>query len=466
MKHVHFVGIGGVGMSGLAMICKQMGMRVTGSDVENIYFLSDMLKENGIDWKPFNIENVADKPDLVVVGAAWDEKNIEVEEAKKLHLDIMPYSELLGEIMGQYKGIAIAGIHGKTTTTAMTAFLMEKAKLSPSFLIGCKTAPNLGTNARLGNGEYFVAEADEYKKSANDLTSKFLDLKPQIAVITSIEMDHPDVFETVGDIYRAFYRFACKVPRSGLVIGCIDSDKVKKLSLSLADRRFESYGFSIGANWRIIDYSVEPGTQVFSIKKDKNIYGPFTLSIPGKHNVLNAVAAITVCLTIGVKATTIQKYLPDFVGAERRFQILGKKNGVVVVDDYAHHPTAIETTLLGAKDFYPGRRIVAVFQPHTYSRTKELLMEFAKAFMDADLVIITDIYASAREKSGRIHARHLVEEAKKYHNNLQYIGDLSEVVEYLQENLNEGDVLIVMGAGDVYKVGVGYMSTPEVISSQ
>ena len=464
MKHVHFIGIAGVGMSGLAIICKQMGMKVTGSDVENIYFLSEMLIENEIEWKPFDIENLKNKPDLVVVGAAWDEKNIEVQEAKKLHLDMMPYSELLGEIMAQYKGIAIAGIHGKTTTTAMIAFLMEKARLAPSFLIGCKTVPNLGTNARIGDGEYFVAEADEYKKSANDLTSKFLDLKPQIAVITSIEMDHPDVFETVGDIYRAFYRFACKVPRSGLVIGCIDSDKVKKLSMSLADRRFESYGFSIGANWRIIDYSVEPGSQVFSIKKDKNIYGPFTLSIPGKFNVLNAAAAITVCLTIGMKANTVQKYLPEFVGAERRFQVLGKRNGVVVVDDYAHHPTAIAATLLGARDFYPGSRIVAVFQPHTYSRTKELLMDFAKAFEAADLVIITDIYASAREKSGRIHARHLVEETKKHHNNVQYIGELTEVLEYLKENLDNGDVLIVMGAGDVYKVGASLVDSKLVSS--
>ncbi len=458
MKHIHFIGIGGVGMSALAIISKQKGMKVTGSDVENIYFLGDMLKENGIDARPFNVDNLKDKPDVVVVGAAWDDKNIEVAEAKRLHLDMMAYSEFLGQIMSEYKGIAIAGIHGKTTVTAMTAFLMDKARMSPSFLIGCKTAPNLGTNARLGDGEYFVTEADEYKKSASDLTSKFLDLKPFIEVITSIEMDHPDVFNTVEDIYRSFYRFACKVPRSGLVIGCIDSDKVKKLSLSLADRRFESYGFSIGANWRIIDYEVEPGVQTFSIKKDKNIYGPFQLSIPGKYNVLNATAAIVVCLTVGVKANTIQKYLPEFVGAERRFQIVGERNGVLVIDDYAHHPTAIQATLKGARDFYPGRKIICVFQPHTYSRTKELLGDFAKSFDDADQVIITDIYASAREKSGRIHARHLVEEAKKYHNNLQYIGELSEATEYLRENLEGGDVLIVMGAGDVYKVGASIVA--------
>lgn len=459
MKHVHFIGIGGVGMSALAIIAKQKGMRVTGSDVENIYFLSDMLKKNNIDWKPFSDNNLKDTPDVVVVGAAWDEKNIEVQEAKKLHLNIKAYSEFLADIMSDYKGIAIAGVHGKTTTSAMTAFLLDKAKMSPSFLIGCREAPNLETNARVGEGEYFVTEADEYKKSAEDSQSKFLDLRPQIAVITSIEMDHPDIFNTVEDVYRAFYRFACKVPRTGLVIGCIDCDKVKKLSLSLADRRFESYGFSIGADWRIIDYSVEHGEQVFSIKRDKQIFGPFKLLVPGKYNVLNATAAIVVCLKVGVKPLTIQKYLPYFVGVERRFQIMGSRDGVLVVDDYAHHPTAIKATLEGAKDFYPGRKICCVFQPHTYSRTKELLEEFAQAFGSADLVVITDIYASAREKSGRIHARHLVERMKAFHQKVRYISDFSEIVAFLLETLDRGDVLIVMGAGDIYKVGVDYLSS-------
>lgn len=458
MKYVHFIGIGGVGMSALAIIAKQKGMKVTGSD-QNIYFTDEMLKKNGIEWfDGFSADNLAGKPDLVVVSAAYDEKNPEVAEARRLHLDIIPYSELLGQIMAEYKGIAIAGVHGKTTTTAMTAFLLEKARMSPSFLIGCRTAPNLGTNAAVGDGEYFVTEADEYKKSADNLTSKFMDLKPQIAVITSIEMDHPDVFNTVQDVYQAFYRFACKVPRTGLVIGCIDSDKVKKLSLSLADRHFESYGFAIGADWRIIDHEVESGEQIFSIKNGKNIYGPFKLSIPGKHNVTNAAAAIVVALKVGVKPETIQKYLPEFIGAERRFQVLGKKDGVVVVDDYAHHPTAIEVTLKGARDFYPGKRIIAIFQPHTYSRTKELLGDFAQAFDEADVVIIADIYASAREKSGRIHSRHLVGEMKQYHNYVQYIGDLSEIVEYLKENTKPDDVVIVMGAGDVYKVGKEFLS--------
>lgn len=460
MKHVHFIGIGGVGMSALAIIAQQKGMKVTGSDVEDIYFIGDMLKDNHINWKPFSVENLKDKPDIVVVGAAWDEKNVEVQEAKKQHLTIKTYSEFLGEIMQDYKGVAVAGIHGKTTTTAMIAFLLASAKMSPSFLIGCRVAPNLGSNARLGEGEYFITEADEYKKSSSDFTSKFLDLKPEIAVVTSIEMDHPDIFETVEDVYRAFYRFACKVPRSGLVIGCVDCDKVKKLSLSLADRRFESYGFSYGADWRIIEYQVEPGEQSFSIKRDKQIYGPFKLTIPGEHNILNATAAIIVCLKIGVKPATLQRYLPEFSGVERRFQVLGEREGVVVVDDYAHHPTSIRATLQGARSFYPNRKICCVFQPHTYSRTKELLDEFAKSFDGADLVLITDIYASAREKSGRIHARHLVEETKKYNSHVYYVSKLDEAVDFLKENLERGDVLVVMGAGDIYKVGMDYLNLP------
>jgi UDP-N-acetylmuramate--alanine ligase len=457
VEHIHFIGIGGVGMSALAILAKQKGYKVTGSD-ENVYFTDSMLKKNGIEWyKEFSEKNLKIKPDYVVISAAYDEKNPEVAEAKSKHIPIKFYSQMLGEIMSSYRGIAIAGCHGKTTTTAMAAFLLEKARLSPSFLIGCREAPDLHSNARIGEGEFFVTEADEYKRAANDLQSKFFDIKMEFAVITSIEMDHPDVFETEEDVYRAFYKFACRIPRNGLIVGCIDSPKVKKLALSLADRKMETYGFSISADWRIVDYQLEAGKQIFTIKKAKQIYGPFELKIPGKHNVLNATAAIIVCLAAGVKAITLQKYLPEFSGVERRFQIVGERDGITVVDDYAHHPTAIKATLEGAKDFYPGRKIWAIFQPHTYSRTKELLEEFAKSFSSADEVVITDIYASAREKSGRIHAKHLVEEAKKNHEKVRYISDLKEIEAFLRENTESGDVLIVMGAGDIYKMGLSFL---------
>lgn len=461
MRHIHFIGIGGVGMSALAILAKQKGFKVSGSD-ENVYFTDESLAKNDIEWQDgFKAENLQSKPDEVVVSAAYNEKNPEITEAQRLHIPIRPYSEMLAEIMSSFRGIAIAGIHGKTTTSAMAAYLLEQARFNPSYLVGCREVPNLGTNAKIGEGEWFVTEADEYKKSSDDLTPKFLDLKPEIVLITSIEMDHPDVFNTVEDVYRAFYKLACRVPRTGLIIGCIDSDRVKKLAGSLADRRFETYGFSLGADWRIIDYQVEPGRQVFSVKRDKRIYGPFQIMLPGKHNVLNATAALVVALTVGVKPATIQKYLPEFMGVERRFQLAGERDGITIIDDYAHHPTAIATTLEGAKEFYPGRKIWCVFQPHTYSRTKELLEEFAKSFGAADSVLITDIYASAREKSGRIHAKHLVVETKKYHENVYYAGPLDEAVAFLAENVEKGDVVILMGAGDIYKVGERFLALPE-----
>jgi UDP-N-acetylmuramate--alanine ligase len=272
-------------------------------------------------------------------------------------------------------------------------------------------------------------------------------------------MDHPDIFSSEEDVYRTFYRFACKIPRSGLVIGCFDSPRVKKLALSLADRKFDTYGFSLGSNWRIVDHSLEDGFQIFKLKNEKKIYGPFKLKLPGKHNALNATAAIIVSLKVGIREETLQKYLVEFSGVERRFQVLGSKDGVLVVDDYAHHPTAIKTTLAGAREFYPNRKVWCVFQPHTYSRTKELFDEFAQAFTDADSVIVSDIYASAREKSGRIHARHLVAEIKKYHKSVFYVPTLEEITDFLKENAKEGDVVIVMGAGDIYKVGQNYLKT-------
>ncbi len=457
-KHVHFIGIEGVGMSALAIIAKQKGYKVTGSD-DKEYPTGQTLHKHGIEWiVGFDARNLKKKPDIVVVSAAFDDKNPEVLYAKEQKMNILPYSEFLWEIMSDFRCIAVSGIHGKTTTTSMVAFLMEKGGMDPSYFIGCKEAVDLGTNAKLGGGEFFVTEADEYKKSAEDLTSKFLDFKPEMAIITSIEMDHPDVFKTEEDVYRTFFKFACKLPRTGTIVGCIDSDRVKKLSLSLADRKFESYGFAYSADWRIVDYEVSERRQIFTIRNNNYLYGPFELEIPGKHNVLNATAAIIVCIKAGVDVEVIQKYLPEFRGAERRSQKMGQKNGVVVIDDYAHHPTAIRSTLEGMREFYPGRRIVCVFQPHTYSRTKELFDDFAQSFGLADVVLIMDIFASAREKSGRIHSRHLVVEASKYHKNVNYMGSLLEVNDFLEENLQGGDLLLVMGAGDVYKVGLEYLS--------
>lgn len=449
-KNYYLIGIKGVGMAALAVYLRQAGHEVTGSD-NGHYPTDEILNLTGIkSYDNFDEKNIkGEKPDLVVVSAAYGFDNIEVKTAKKKHLNMVYYSEALGQITSDKKVIAVAGIHGKTTTTALISFMMEKADLSPSFIIGAVEVPDLKMNAHFGEGEYFVLEADEYRKSPENKESKFLDLNPEIAIISSIELDHPDIFHSIEDMYNTFYRFACRIPRSGSIVLCLDYPKAKKLQNSLVDRNFETYGFEKGAKWEIVDFDENDKT-TFSLNCAGEKYGPFEIKIPGRHNVLNATAAIIVGIKIGIDIELIKKYIKQFNGVQRRFEKLLEQKEITIIDDYAHHPTAVAKTLQTVREKYPASQIWCIFQPHTFSRTGALLKEFGQAFKDADRIIITETFASAREEDGKITSEDLVNEIKKNHTSVRLVNNFDEIKKLLNEKVTQPAVIITMGAGDIY----------------
>jgi len=452
---IYLIGIKGVGMTALAVYLKQAGYEVTGSDSNQSFATDKILKQNGIHYfENFDAKNLKGlKPQTVVVSAAYGKENPEVAVAKNRHLNLKYYSEMLGQISSGKKVIAVAGVHGKTTTTAMVAYLLEKANLSPSFIIGAGKITGLSANAHKGSGDYFVVEADEYRKSPEDNAPKFLDLSPFISVISAIELDHPDIYGSLEEIYDAFYKFACRIPRSGLIILNFDYPKSKKLRQSLADRNFATYGYESGAKWKIINVQEGPALNEFYLEEAGKIHGPFRIKLPGKHNILNATAAIITALTSEIPEPTIKKYLSQFGGVERRFQKIAELKNLSIYDDYAHHPTAIKYTLEAARRKFPNKKIWCVFQPHTYSRTEKLLEEFSQAFKNADKVIITDIYASAREKGGKISALDLAAAIKNHQSGVRFMQNKEKIKDYIQDSLKGETVLITMGAGDIYKLG-------------
>lgn len=454
-KNAYLIGIKGVGMTALAIFLKQAGFEVSGSDTAEVFVTDKLLKENGINfYENFDEKNLHTlKYDLIIISAAYDDSNVEVSEAMRRKMNVKYYSEVLGEITSGKKTIAVAGIHGKTTTTAMLALILEKANLDPSFIIGSGEVPNFKTNAKKGSGDYFVVEADEYRKSPKDNTPKFLDLNPQIAIISSIELDHPDVFATEEDVYNAFYSLVCRVPRNGSIILCLDYMKSKKLLRSIVDRNFETYGFDPTSKWRIVNVKQENDLSVFSIESSGQVYGPFKMQLPGNHNILNATAATVTALKIGISESVVKNALEDFKSVKRRFEVIGKVGEITVIDDYAHHPTAIIRTLEAAKRKYVDSKIWCIFQPHTFSRTEKLLDEFSLSFKSADQVIVTDIFASAREAKGKITAEDLVEKIKKSQSKVKYIADQSEIEKFILANVKEPAVIMTIGAGDIYQLG-------------
>lgn len=461
MKYIYFIGIKGVGMTALAVFAKQLGIKVAGSDVEEEFVTDKILLKNGIKCDVGFEHSIAGTPDLVVMTNAHGgmEKNTQARYARKKRIKIVSYGEALGIISQDYDLLAVAGVHGKSTTTAACAYFLEKAGLSPSYIVGCGSVPNLGDSSKVGNSKLMVVEADEYfDKNDKNGKPKFLYLNPKYQIITSIEMDHPDVYGSESDIYNAFYDFACKVNKKGLIIADTDYSKVKRLSMNLVDRNFLTYGFNSQAKYQIMDRKVKNQKNIFSIKHERLIYGPFKTILPGEGNVANLAAAIIFAMEMGVEEETLKKLAPKFKGIERRFEYKGEKEGVLVYDDYAHHPTAIQVTLAGVREFFPENKIWVVFQPHTFSRTRELLPQFAQSFKDADGVIVTDIYPSAREKvNKRISARDLVLAIGKNQEKVYYFGDNNKIVNFLGVTLKPGDILITIGAGDAQHIGEKFL---------
>lgn len=454
-KSLYFVGIKGVAMSGLAVMAKELGYEVSGSDIAEEFITDHVLKEHDIKFfNGFEAEHLSktSKPDLVVVGASYGLSNVEHKAAKTLRLPIITSSEMLGRLMNNFEGIGVAGTHGKTTTSSMLAFILKEAGFAPSYSIGTSDIPGLDGNAHIGDGKFFVAEADEYKKSDVDLAPKFLDLPLKHLIVTSIEFDHPDVYQTVEQIYNVFYQLTLKLPRDGVIVACTDWPLVRRLAARRVDREVLSFGFEAGSQYQLVELKENPTEISFKVKSADKTIGPIELSLPGRHNALNATAAVLMALQLGVTEAAIVKALRHFQAPKRRFELLGEFNGAQIFDDYAHHPTALRFLFDAARHRFPTKRIVAVFQPHTYSRTGKLLKEFAAALQEADKLILLNIWASAREKSGYVTIKDLIDATKLLKPDVEYRSTLDEAALYLKSFISTSDVVLLIGAGDVYKI--------------
>jgi UDP-N-acetylmuramate--alanine ligase len=443
-RRVHFVGIGGIGMSGIAELLVNLGYAVTGSDLRRSE-ITDRLASLGVGISiGHDARNLGDA-DVVVVSSAVHADNPEVVAARTRHVPVIPRAEMLAELMRLRAGIAIAGAHGKTTTTSMVALMLERAGLDPTAVIGGRLSA-FGSNARLGRGQYMVAEADESDRS-------FLKLSPTIALITNIDREHMEAYGTFERLVDAFADFAGSVPFYGAVIACVDDGPVAAL-LPRLTRRIVTYGFSESADVR----GIEPVTDGQSGRcrvqylvrgvPDGTGAGVLTLSVPGRHNLQNALGAIAVGLEIGVPFDRIVAALAEFRGAERRYQVRGTVTGITIVDDYGHHPTEIAAVLRAARDGRPAR-IVAVFQPHRYSRTRDLLDEFGPALALADVVVLTDIYAAGEPPISGINLDTLAAAVRGTVRDLHVVPNLDDAAAAIGRLARPGDVVVTLGAGSI-----------------
>ncbi len=439
---IHLVGIGGAGLSAIARLLKEQGYEVSGSDKAFSPLMEELTREGIRVFTGHKGENVHGAS-LVLISSAVPVDNPEVQEAIKQGIPVLKRRDFLGWLTQNHKVIAVAGTHGKSTTTAMIAHILDKAGLSPSFIVGGLFVDS-GLNARHGQGQYFVIEADEYDRT-------FLGLKPFLAIVTAVEMDHPDCYPDLDSMKEAYAEFLSQVKPEGYIVGCGDEENVVELMVR-AKRPFITYGLKKGNTWQAEPLNQsEAGGRCYLVRMGERTWGPFTLAIPGLQNVKNALGAIASCHCLGVDPEIAGVALSSFRGLKRRFEVKGEVKGVTVVDDYAHHPTEIRATLAAARERFPGREIWAVFQPHTYSRTKALLEEFAASFSQADHVILCDIYAAREKDDLGISSLDIL--ALMDHPDARYIGSLEAATFYLREHLKPGSVLITLGAGDVYKVG-------------
>ena len=444
IQHLHFVGIGGIGMSGIAEVLLNLGYQISGSDLK-LSPTTDRLARLGARISEGHAaENVAGAK-AVVVSSAVDAANPEVLEARRLQIPVIPRGELLAELMRLKYGVAIAGSHGKTTTTSMTAAVLSVAGLDPTVVVGGKVASMGGSNARVGHSDFLVVESDESDGS-------FLKLSPILAVVTNIDREHLDHYASIDEIRAAFLEFIQKVPFYGAAILCLDDENVQQL-LPSVNRRSITYGRSHQAVLSIPEADCGSFESHFSVHMRGHDLGRFHLRVPGVHNVLNATAAIAVGLELEIKLDAIREGIAAFTGVDRRFQIRGEARGVTVIDDYGHHPTEIRATLAAAQlcNFH---RIHAVFQPHRYTRTQHLMDEFAKSFHQADVVYVLDIYAASEQPIEGITGRVLAERIRDFgHRSVEYTGTIERTVEMVVAKVHEKDVVLTLGAGNVWQAG-------------
>ena len=453
-ESVHFIGIGGAGMSGIARVLARQGVHVTGSDLRESPVLEALRSEGGIHAVAGHAASNLNGATLVVASAAVKKDNPEIVAARGKGLPVVSRAEMLGRLMARYRrSVAVSGTHGKTTTSAMTALVCEAAGLDPTVLLG-GDLPAFGGNARLGASDVFVAEACEAYDS-------FLDLDPAIAVITNVEADHLDYYGDLDNVLRSFRKFLSQV--SGTAIFCGDDENVTRLAQEMRGRRGAARvlraGLQGGADVQAVCIEQNGPAQTFDVVHGDGTLGRVTLRVPGLHNVTNALGAVAVGLTLGASWGDIARGLEAFTGTGRRFEILGESGGVLVVDDYAHHPTEIRATLAAACAAYPGRRVVAVFQPHLPSRTRDFLENFAEAFADADFVVLTDIYLAREEPlpglTGATLAALTADRRGAEH--VTYVADKAALPARLLELTQPGDLVLTLGAGDIRAAGEGFL---------
>ncbi|MEO0241993.1 MAG: UDP-N-acetylmuramate--L-alanine ligase [candidate division WOR-3 bacterium] len=442
-KKIHFIGIGGAGMSGIAEVLHNLGFKITGSDIQENE-VTKHLEEIGIKIYYGHHPDHVDDADLVVISTAVKEDNIEVQKAREKQIPVIRRALMLAELTRIKYSIAVSGAHGKTTTTSMIADVLAKGGLDPTVIVG-GVIKGLKSGAKLGHSDFLVVEADESDMS-------FLHLFPTIVVITNIDLEHLDCYGDLNNIKKAFIQFSENVPFYGAVVANIDDRNTVEILPSI-ERRKITYGFALAADVYAKDIKRGNSFSEFSVYYKKSKIGDVRLNVPGIHNIKNALAAVAVGLELGIDTPHIIAGLQEFKGVARRFEIKGKKNDIIIVDDYGHHPNEIIETLKTARDFHSGR-IVVIFQPHRYTRTYYLHEQFGTAFFNADLLIITEIYPAGEKPIEGVTAKLIYDAVKKYgHKNALYIPELSNAVEFLKKELKPGDMLLTIGAGNIYKVG-------------
>jgi len=460
IKKIHFIGIGGIGLSAIAQMMKEKGKEVSGSDLSPSLVV-DKLKKLGVKIYNSQIkENISDDIDLAIYTTAVPKNNPELKKAKELGIKTINYPEALGIIFNDKFGVAVCGTHGKSTVSAMVGILLDDAKLDPSVIVGSLVPQFNNGNLRMGKNKYFVAEACEYERA-------FLNLYPKIIILNNIEFDHTDYYQNLDDVKSAFKEFVSHLPKDGILIVNGDSLEISNIKVQISSEyqisniKFLNFGLGEKNDLRSYDIRFESGMTKFKVVYNNKDLGEFVLKVPGLFNVYNALAVISLGLVLNIPIKVIKKSLINFFGIWRRFEIKGKYKNALVISDYAHHPTAVKATIEAAREFYPNRKIFAVFQPHQHNRTKKLYQDFLKSFNGADVLILSEIFdVAGREKRGdqSVSSLDLAKDIKQRRHfgmsssKIFYAKNLKETKELINANIKSNDILLIMGAGDIYKI--------------
>ncbi len=453
MKKIYMIGIKGVGMTMLAQFLSSKGYEVTGSDTEDKFMTDDILRSSGIDFfEGFSEENIPNEVDLIIYSSAYNkDTNIEVAKAFSISVKTLTYAEVLAGIFNQMYGVAVCGSHGKTTTTAWLGYVLMRSGFEPNVLVG-SNVPQFSGATVTGNSNCLIVEADEYQ-------NKLRYYEPKVVLLNNIDHDHHDFFPTKDSYVNVFSDFVKKVPKKGLLVANFDDEEVASMA-GRCSGKVISYGIEKDASLIAYDIECEQGRQFFKVKMDGEELGAFSISLLGKHNISNALAVVGACIELDIDLKDIRVHLSEFTGTERRMSIMGDFQGATIIDDYAHHPTEIKTTLAGLRQAHPNKKITVVFHPHTFTRTKALFNDFATSFSEADKVIVLDIYGSARETQGGVSSEELMERIRENEpgKEVLHIPSLEKAEKYLRKNIKKDEVVLLMGAGDVFRIGKDLVS--------